>query len=236
MYGFGPRGTPVHRRSLPAGRHEAAIALAEGDLFVHSAFHDDALILRRSLADGALVGRALPVERDLLRTLLEGPRRLHEDEGTLVSDGARVVHVPAVKDPVTVLDVAGGRGRLLELAQGSRGEVSVEGEPRREGDNCRLCVRRIRIEGRVSIIPLYTAAALTGDVLWLVRMDPPGSASAVLLRADLAAREVRAWRLGVPGPPTAIAVARDSLVVAADRDLWITPAPQPGAGAICPLR
>lgn len=153
-----------------------------------------------------------------------------------MSDGARVVHVPAVKDPVTVLDAAGGHGRVLELSQGRRGEVRVDGKTRRDSDRCRLCVRRIRIEGRVSIVPLYAAAALTGGVLWLVRMDPPGSASSVLLRADLAAREVRAWRLGVPGPPTALAVARDSLVVAADRDLWLAPVPPAAAGAICPLR
>jgi hypothetical protein len=70
-------------------------------------------------------------------------------------------------------------------------------------------------------------------VLWLVRLEPPGSSNAVLLRADVEARQVRAWRLVLPGPPTALAVAGDTLVLAADRDLWTVPAPT--KGALCRL-
>ncbi|MGH7544404.1 MAG: hypothetical protein ACREK7_10760, partial [Gemmatimonadota bacterium] len=235
LFDYRPHEAPAPRATLAAGRHEASIALAAGDLFVHSAFHDDALILRRSL-DGAVVGRALPVHRDLFRTLLEGPGRLHEDEGTLVSEAGRVVQVPTVRDPVTVLDTAGGSGRVLELAGGRRGEVRVDRERRREGRRCRLCIRRIEIHGRVSVDPLYAAAAMAEGVLWLVRLDPPGSSNAVLLRADVEARQVRAWRLALPGPPTALAVVGDTLVLAADRDLWAVPAPAAAAGAACPLR
>jgi hypothetical protein len=236
LFDYRPREAPAPRATLGAGRHEASIALAAGDLFVHSAFHDDALILRRSLEDGAVQGRALPVERDLFRTLLEGPGRLHEDEGMLVSEAGRVVQVPAVRDPVTVLETAGGFGRVLELAGGRRGEVRVDREGRREKRRCRLCIRRIEIDGRVSVVPLYAAAAMAEGVLWLVRLDPPGSSTAVLLRADVGAREVRAWRLALPGPPTALAVVGDTLVLAADRDLWAVPAPTAAAGAACPLR
>jgi len=236
LFDYRPREAPAPRGALTAGRHEASIALAAGDLFIHSAFHDDALILRRSLDDGAVVGRMLPVERDLLRTLLEGPGRLHEDEGRLVSEAGRVVLVPAVRDPVTVMEAAGGPGHVLALAGGRRGQVRVDGERRREGRRCRLCIRRIEIEGQVSVVSLYAAAALTRGVLWLVRLDPPGSSNAVLLRADVEAREVRAWRLVLPGPPTALAVVGDTLLLAADRDLWLAPAPTAAAGSACPLR
>ena len=236
LFDYRPRVAPAPRAALPAGRHEASIALAQGDLFVHSAFHDDALVLRRSLDDGAVVGRALPVERELLRTLLEGPGRLHEDEGRLVSEAGRVVLVPAVRDPITVLDAAGGSGRVLALAGGRRGEVRFAGQERREGRRCRLCIRRIEIQGKLSVVPLYAAAALARGFLWLVRLDPPGSSNAVLLRADVEAREVRAWRLVLPGPPTALAVVGDTLLLAADRDLWHAPAPTTATGTACPLR
>jgi hypothetical protein len=233
LFDYRPREAPAPRAALAAGRHEASIALAAGDLFVHSAFHDDALILRRSLEDGAVVGQALPVQRDLFRTLLEGPGRLHEDEGRLVSEADRVVQVPAVRDPITVLGTAGGPLRVLELAGDRRGAVRVDRELRREKRRCRLCIRRIEIEGRVSVSSLYPAAAMAEGVLWLVRLEPPGSSNAVLLRADVEARQVRAWRLVLPGPPTALAVAGDTLVVAADRDLWTVPAPT--KGALCRL-
>ncbi|HET6342627.1 MAG TPA: hypothetical protein VFG78_10655, partial [Gemmatimonadota bacterium] len=233
LFDYRPGEAPAPRAALAAGRHEASIALAAGDLFVHSAFHDDALILRRSLEDGAVVGQALPVQRDLFRTLLEGPGRLHEDEGRLVSEADRVVQVPAVRDPVTVLETAGGPLRVLELAGGRRGAVRVDRERRREGRRCRLCIRRIEIDGRVSVVPLYAAAAMAEGVLWLVRLDPPGSSNAVLLRADVEARQVRAWRLALPGPPTALGVAGDTLLLAADRDLWTAPAPT--KGALCRL-
>ena len=233
LFDYRPGEAPAPRAALAAGRHETSIALAAGDLFVHSAFHDDALVLRRSLEDGAVVGRELPVERDLFRMLLEGPGRLHEDEGTLVSGADRVIQVPAVRDPVTLLETAGGPGRVLELAGGRRGEVRIDRETRREGRHCRLCIRRIEIDGRVSVVPVYPAAAMAEGVLWLVRLDPPGSSNAVLLKADVEAREVRAWRLAVPGPPTALAVAGDTLLLAADRDLWASPAPT--AGALCRL-
>jgi hypothetical protein len=236
LFEYRPHVTPARRAALAAGRHEASIALAGVDLFVHSAFHDDALVLRRSLQDGAVLGRALPVERDLFRTLLEGPGRLHEDEGTLAADAGRVVHVPAVRDPVTVLEAGGGPGRVLELAGGRRGVVRVDRERRRERRRCRLCIRRIEIQGRVAVVPLYAAAALAEDVLWLVRLDPPGSSNALLLRADLGAREVRAWRLALTDPPTALAVVGDTLLLAADRDLWLAAAPTTGTGTACAVR
>ncbi|MCI0584055.1 MAG: hypothetical protein L0227_14425, partial [Chloroflexi bacterium] len=105
----------------------------------------------------------------------------------------------------------------------------------REERRCRLCIRRIRMEGRVSVVPLYAAAAIAEGVLWLVRLEPAGSSDAVLLRVDLGAREVRAWRLGLPAPPTALAVVGDTLVLAADRDLWVAEAPPAAAGAGCPV-
>lgn len=234
LFEYHPDETPALRAVLAAGRHEASIALAGGDLFVHSAFHDDALVLRRSLEDGVVLGRALPVERDLFRTLLEGPGQLHEDEGALAADAGRVVHVPAVRDPVTVLETA-GPGQVLELAGGRRGEVRVDREEDREERPCRLCIRRVAIRGLVTVVPLYAAAAIAEGVLWLVRLDPPGSPHGVLLRADLEAVEVRGWRFTLPSPPTALAVVGDTLVLAADHDVWVAQVPAAAAGAACPV-
>jgi hypothetical protein len=233
LFDYRPPENPALRATLTAGQHETSIALADGDLFVHSAFHDDALILRRSLEHGAVLGGLLPVERNLFRTLLEGPGRLHEDEGTLVAGAGRVFHVPAVRDPVVELETRGGPGVVLELAGGRRGEARVDREERHEVPRCRLCIRRIQITGRVSIVRLYAAAALAEGILWLVRLEPPGSSSGVLLRADVEGREVRAWRLVLPAPPTALAIVGDTLLLAADRDLWVLPEPTAGAGTAC---
>ena len=86
---------------------------------------------------------------------------------------------------------------------------------------------------KVYLLETEGAAALAEGVLWLVRLEPPGSSNVTLLRADLEARLVSAWRLGLPAPPTALAAIGDTLALAADRDLWVLPAPSSSVGGPC---
>ncbi|MGH7571025.1 MAG: hypothetical protein ACREMK_04175 [Gemmatimonadota bacterium] len=227
---------PVPRARLPAQGHDVSVALLGGEALVHSAFNERALVLRRSLDDGAIQGALLPVRRNLFWSLLRGPEHLHEDEGLLLGEGPWLLHVPVVRDPVQALQMRTGRHWILELADGERGEVRLEGKTRREVQSCPGCPRRVKLSsGRVSVVPLYAGAIIDEDIFWILRLDPPGSSRAALLRVTVEAPEVRAWRLAFPTPPGALAVWRDSLAIAAGPDLWRVPLPEPRTGALCAL-
>ncbi len=229
-----PAGVPVLRSTLPGQSHDSSIVLLERGTFVHSAFNEQALILRRSIRSGAVEAALLPVERDLLRTLLlRGPERLHEDEGILVGEDAWLLYVPFVRDPVQALQTATGRRWVLELAGGRRGEVRLEQKTRTDVQPCPDCTRLVKVRGRVSFVPLYAGAAVEDGVFWILRLDPAGATRAALLRVAVDVPVVRAWRLVFPIIPGALAVWRDSLAIAAGPDLWRLALPEPASGARC---
>ncbi len=232
-FDYRPGKAPMPRSRLPARDHDVSIALLARGAYVHSAFNEDALVLRRSPLNGAIEAALLPVERDLLRTLLRGPEHLHEDEGLLVGEDGWLLHVPLIRDPVQAIQTETRQRRVMELAGGRRGEVRVEGRTRRDSRPCPGCTRRVEVSARVTVVPLYAGAAVEKDVLWILRLDPAGGTRAALLRVALDASEVRAWRLAFPATPGALGVWRDSLAIAAGPDLWRFPLPEPGSGAAC---
>ncbi len=233
VFDYRPTGVPAPRSKLAAQSHDISIALLERGAFVHSGFNRRALVLRRSIRDGTVVGALLPVERDLLRTLLLGPERLHEDEGILVASGTWLLHVPLVGDPVQAVETSAGRRLVLELARGRRGKVRFDRKARRDVQPCPGCARRVELRGRDTVVPLYAGAAVEDGVFWILRLDPAGAARAALLRVAAHAPEVRAWRLAFPTTPGALAVWRDSLAIAAGPDLWRMPLPRPESGIRC---
>lgn len=235
LFDYRPGEVPILRKTLPAQAHDVSVALLAEEVLLHSAFNERALVLGRSLSSGEVTSALLPVERDLLRTLLRGPERLHEDEGLLVRGGSWLLHVPRVGDPVQAVQLARGRRRVLELAGGRRGAIRIHDRVHRESGACPGCVRRVELGGRVTVVPLYAGAAAGDDAFWILRLDPPGGPGAVLLHVAVDRPAVRAWRLALPASPTALAVWRDSLAVAAGRHLWRLAPPDPGAGAECPV-
>jgi hypothetical protein len=93
------------------------------------------------------------------------------------------------------------------------------------------------VETSQEIRRLYADAAFGAGALWILRLAPPGSSGASLLRVGLDRPEdpeVRAWRLAdLPAPPTAIAVQTDGVRVAAGRHLHLYDLPAPSSGAAC---
>jgi hypothetical protein len=216
----GAAGVPALRSRLPAQGHDVSVLLLKPGAFVHSAFNEHALVLRRSVRDGAVEAAMLPVERDLLRSLLLGPERLHRDEGLLAGEGKWLLHVPFVRDPVQAIDTEASHRWVLMLAHGRRGKVRIEGEERREVQACSACIRRVEMRARVTFVPLYAGAAVDDGVFWILRLDPAGGSRAALLRVAPEMAEIRAWRVAFPTRPGALAVWRDSLAIAAGLQLW----------------
>ena len=233
VFEYLPAGIPRLLSTAPAQAHDVAIALEGRRMFVHSGFNRDALVLERSIPDGAVQGAFLPVERDLLRGLLMGPERLHRDEGILAAGGGWLLHVPFTRDPAQAVHPEAGRARVLELAEGRRGEIHLERKARRDRRPCPACPRRVALRARVAVVPLYAGAAVADGAFWVLRLDGPGASRAVLLRIGARAAEVRAWRLAFPVTPGALAVWRDSLAIAAGPDLWRLPLPAPRSGIAC---
>ncbi|HUP20754.1 MAG TPA: hypothetical protein VM778_12500, partial [Gemmatimonadota bacterium] len=155
--------------------------------------------------------------------------------GRLRAGGEEAAFVPLVRDPVVLL---GARPRALFLAEGARGEIrTVRRETSRTPRACPTCTEHNEIETSQEIRRLYADAAYGAGALWVLRLDPPGSSAAVLLRLGLEqpqGPEVRAWRLGgLSEPPSAIAVQADGVRVAAGRHLYLYSMPEPAKGGLC---
>lgn len=235
-YRLAPDGEVRRVREVPAGERDASIAVAGGALFVHSPFYEGDLLERRRLADGAVEDRLLPVERNLALALLTDPARLLEDTAIVRGDARRLAFVPRIRDPVAILDVPTGRWTVLALAGGERGEVRVEELETEEEQACPDCVRRVRKRARRTIRRLYAGAALDGDALWLLRLSPPGSRDAALIRVDLGGvvPTARTWRpAGLANPPRTIVRHEERIVVAGEEAIRIYPAPDPATGSAC---
>lgn len=235
-YRLAPGGTPRRVREVPAGERDASIAVAGGALFVHSPFYEGDLLERRRLADGAVEARLLPVERNLALALLTDAGRLHEDTAIVRGDVRRLAFVPRIRDPVAILDVSTGRWTVLALAGEERGEVRVEELETEEEQPCPDCVRRIRKRARRTIRRLYAGAVLDGDALWLLRLSPPGSRDAALVRVDLggAVPTARTWRTaGLASPPRSIVRHEERILVAGEEAIRIYPTPDPATGSAC---
>jgi hypothetical protein len=216
--------------------HEMSLALGERELYLHSpADPGNVLVTARDRRTGARGASWLPVERSLLGLLMKEPDALLEELGRLRAGGEEAAFVPMVRDPVVLL---GARLRALFLAEGARGEIrTVRRQTSRTPRSCPTCTEHREIETSQEIRRLYADAAIGAGALWILRLDPPGSSAAVLLRVGLErpqGPEVRAWRLGgLPESPSAIALQADGIRVAAGRHLYLYSMPGSANGALC---
>lgn len=239
LFGYGrdrlwPIGEP-----LAVQPHEISLALGATAVHLHSpADPANVLVTARDRRTGEEAADHLPVDRPFLRLLMTDPDQLLAETGRVRSAGEHVVFVPALRDPVVLL---GARPLALYLGDDARGVLrTVERVDTFTERPCPTCTEHRTATARQEVHPLYADAAFGDGALWILRLTPPGSSRATLLRVGVerpGRPEVHAWRLaGLDATPTALARQRDRIVVADGRHLHGFPVPALGDGAACASR
>jgi len=128
----------------------------------------------------------------------------------------------------------------LFMAGGDRGEIrTVSKNTVRDDHPCPTCTHRREVETRQEVRRLYSDAVIEGEALWILRLAPPGSATAVLHRYPLGgagASETRSWKLGgMESTPRAMTIWGERLVVADEHHLHFYEVPSLERGAACSL-
>lgn len=219
--------------------HETSLALGRTAVHLHSpADPSNVLVTARDRRTGERTAGHLPVERSFLRLLMTDPDALLVETGRVRSSGDRLAFVPTIRDPVVVF---GEPPLALFLGDGARGILrTVERTETLAERPCPTCTEHRETTTRQEVRPLYADAAMTDPALWVLRLTPPGSARATLLRVGMerpGRPEVHSWRLdGLDATPAALALWRGRIVVADGRHLHVYPIPALQGGVPCASR
>lgn len=221
------------RHPLPAAGSDLSIAMGPSSLYLHSPAHpSNVLVVERDRRTGDSRAAFLPVQRNLLRLLLTDADELLRDTGYVRAIDEGFAFVPMVRDPI---EIFARRRTTLFLANGDEGSIRTSSSAVVRSDHpCPTCTEHREVETRQEIRRLYADVAVGRGSLWILRLDPPGSPAAVLLRYALDERRVVAWRLaGLESPPRALAVWGARLVVADDGHLHLYDLPSTEGAGTC---